>query len=106
MGSKRGNGEGTYRKRPGGGWEYRFKLGYDSDGVVQRKSFYGRTKTDCKVKSDEYIDNSKNGLAISKNMSLSAWSEEWLNLQERHSSSKHIPGLRVHLKTHTRSSDG
>lgn len=47
---KRADGEGTFRLRADGRWEYRVMTGYKPDGSPQLRSFYGKMQTEAKKK--------------------------------------------------------
>lgn len=59
----RGNGEGTFyysesKKR----WVGQKVYGVNSDGKLNRKTYYGKTKKECLAKFKKYEDEQKNGL--------------------------------------------
>ena len=63
MAKRRSNGEGAFRKRPNGKWEWQVMIGRDINGKPIRRSFYGNTKKDAAdigFRDDfiyEYLDN-------------------------------------------------
>ena len=90
---KRANGEGNIRKRSNGTWEARVTLGFDSEtGKQISKSIYGRTQKEVRDKLAELqleeVQQADNPLAgpdpstvaedSEKEMTLSAWIDEWL----------------------------
>ena len=57
MATKRLNGEGSIRKRKNGSWEARITVGIDAETSRQiRKSFYGKTRGEVKVKLEAFLD--------------------------------------------------
>lgn len=72
--SKRGNGDGSYYRRPDGRWEVKLSL---PGGV--RKSVYGRTRADAKAKAAELMRRSDQGLdVLSREQTLADFMERWL----------------------------
>jgi len=72
--AKRGNGDGTYYKRPDGRWEAKLTL---PNGA--RKSVYGRTRADAKAKAAELMRRSDQGLdVLSREQTLAEFLERWL----------------------------
>lgn len=79
---KAANGSGTITQRSDGRWEAKFIVGYDpSTGKAIRKSFYGKTKTECAKKLRAATAAVDNGTYTeTKDMKLSQWLETWLEL--------------------------
>lgn len=50
MAKKRGQNEGSIRKRTDGTWEARVTIGISPDGKQQRKSLYGKTRQEYPLK--------------------------------------------------------
>ena len=48
--SKKGNGEGSIRKRKDGKWEARYTVGYNENGKQVQKSLYGKTRQEVQKK--------------------------------------------------------
>lgn len=80
MPSRRTSGEGTYRKRDNGTWEYRAVVGTSADGKPLRKSFYGRTRQVAKAKYDEYKSA---GVPVEKVVSVALWAPQWLEIYKK-----------------------
>lgn len=73
---RRGNNEGSWKKRPNGTWEYRVSLGRSADGELIRKSIYGKTKAICLEKYDELAKS--NFIVTDKRMRVGEWADAWL----------------------------
>lgn len=72
--SKRGNGDGSFRDRLNGGYEYRFTL---DNGV--RRSVYGKTKRECLDKAKEVVKRHEQGLlALGRTQALEKFLGQWL----------------------------
>lgn len=78
MAKKRENGEGTITKLENGTYMGRIFLGYKEDGKPNRKSVYGKTKTEVVQKIQELALSKAHGLKEPSNMSLSRWLIFWL----------------------------
>jgi integrase len=80
MPGKRGNSEGTIRKRPDGRWEARLVL---PDG--QRKSLYGKTRQDAARQLDQAKQDRKDGVtAFEERQTLQQCLAFWLqNVKKR-----------------------
>ena len=62
MANKRENGGGTYFiSKPDGTWSFLIFLGYDDNGKLLRKAFYGKTKQKPKLKPTSFLKNPKKG---------------------------------------------
>ena len=77
--TKKGNNEGTIRKRSDGRWEARYTVGFNDDGKQVQKSIYGKKRSDVSQKlsqilmdivTDEYIAPNK--------ITLGQWLDTWL----------------------------
>lgn len=77
--TKKGNNEGTIRKRPDGRWEARYTIGFDDAGKQMQKSIYGKKRSDVSQKlsqilmdivTDEYVAPNK--------ISVGQWLDTWL----------------------------
>ena len=78
MGRKRReNGEGTWRKRKSGAYEYRAIVGQDSYGKNIRKSFYGNRKADCLKKYQNFIATYHN-IVLDKTATIEALANRYL----------------------------
>ncbi len=72
--AKRGNGDGTYYKRPDGRWEAKLTL---PNGA--RKSVYGRTRQEAKARADELLKRADQGLdVLTREQSLAEYLQRWL----------------------------
>lgn len=78
--AKRGNGEGSIRKRPDGTWEGRYTAGRNYEtGKLIPKSVYGKTRADCKKKLDEALKRIESGAYISdESLTVSVWIKHYL----------------------------
>jgi integrase len=104
----RENGSGSFRKLSSGKLEYTVSIGFDDEGVNQRKRFYGATKNECKRKHDEY----KAAVAAGEKpkpravvgYTVSGWLEFWLRTHKGKKVSKatykDYVGLANHVKGH------
>jgi len=61
---KRGNGEGTLRRRRDGLWEARIALPRDEQGRVSRRSVYGKTRREVAAKLGEAQRRQQDGERI------------------------------------------
>ena len=66
---RRLNGDGSFRKRSNGSYEYRFTLPgkYDENGKPVRISVYGKTQADCRAKAQERVNQQETGTKAPKN---------------------------------------
>ena len=78
MGKKRENGEGSFYQLKNKSWQYRIRVGYDQNGGIQRKTFYGKTKTECKNKADEIYKKVEEREAVYKDSKIAEWGVDWL----------------------------
>ena len=77
MANKRGNGEGTYKKRKDGRWEAQYTI-YTSSGT-KRKSVYGRTKAEVAAKLRKILADRDGGVYFdAENLTLGEYLERWL----------------------------
>ena len=53
---KRANGEGTFYQRDDDTWVHQITLGRKADGKPDRKTFTGKTRTECLKKRDDYVE--------------------------------------------------
>ncbi len=76
---KRGQNEGTIRERKDGKFEARVTIGIDPDGKQRRKSIYGKTKKEVKVKMLELLNEIHKGTLIDpKDITVAEWLDEWM----------------------------
>jgi integrase len=77
MAKKRGNGEGTYKKRKDGRWEAQYTV-YTPSGT-RRKSVYGRTKAEVVVKLRKVLSDLDSGVVFdAENLTLGEYLDRWL----------------------------
>lgn len=77
--SKKGNGEGSIRKRKDGTWEARYTVGYNENGKQVQKSLYGKTRQEVQKKLTKINASRDNGSYIEPNkVLLSEWLIYWL----------------------------
>ena len=84
MAKVRQNGEGTYYKQPNGTWQYKITVGRDGEGKLLRKTFYGKTGAQAKLKAEQWRKESQ-GLAfvVSPDTRLCDWIEMWIESTKR-----------------------
>lgn len=74
MAKKRGQNEGSIRKRPEGTWEARVTVGIMADGRQKQKSLYGKTRQEVNIKMTDLLNNLQKGLITNPTkMTLSEW---------------------------------
>ncbi len=79
--SKRGQNEGSWRLRPAGTWEYRFRVPGGEAGTTIRRSVNAATKAEALKKAEEIKRAAKRGVratATRKVPTLDAWLDYWL----------------------------
>jgi integrase len=82
MVKKRGNGEGTYKKRKDGRWEAQYSI-YTPSGA-KRKSVYGRTKAEVVVKLRKALADRDGGVVFdAENLTLGEYLDRWLEASVR-----------------------
>ncbi len=86
MAKKRGQNEGSIRKRPDGTWEARVTIGIMADGRQNRKSIYGKTRQEVNAKMTDLLNNLQKGLITNPTeMTLSEWLDYYLpECKKRH----------------------
>lgn len=79
MPKRQSNGAGTYSTRKDGAIEYKVSLGLKDDGRPNRKSFYGRTKKECR---DKYAAWKKknNDVPIERVTTVAEWASTYDDL--------------------------
>lgn len=74
MAKKRGQNEGSIRKRPDGTWEARVTIGIMADGKQKQKSLYGKTRQEVNIKMTDLLNNLQKGLITNPTeMTLAEW---------------------------------
>jgi len=88
--NKNANGEGTiYQIGSGpkkGQYICQITIGYDRKTKKQKKkSFYGKTKTEVKLKRDDYIEQHSLGLDLdtAQHTTFGEWLKQWLDMYKR-----------------------
>ena len=72
--AKRGQNEGSIRKRKDGTWEARVTIGISADGKQQRKSLYGKTRQEVSAKMTDLLNNLQKGIITNPTeMTLAEW---------------------------------
>lgn len=77
MAKKRGQNEGSIRKRRDGTWEARVTIGIMADGKQNRKSIYGKTRQEVSAKMTDLINSLQKGL-ITTETTLSEWLDTYM----------------------------
>lgn len=81
---KRADGEGTFRLRADGRWEYRVMAGYKPDGSPQLRSFYGKTQTEAKNKFASFQAQRHAGIILmAQTPRLGELAEQWLEFKRQ-----------------------
>jgi len=79
MAKKRGQNEGSIRKRKDGKWEARVTIGIDPDGKQRRKSLYGKTRQEVAIKMADLLNELHNGTLVDPtNITVAGWLDEWM----------------------------
>lgn len=77
--AKRGQNEGTIRKRKDGKWEARITIGINPDGKQHRKSVYGKTRQEVSSKMTDLLnDLNKGNLVDPTDITVSQWLDRWM----------------------------
>lgn len=76
---RRGNNEGTIRRRPDGRWEGQISVGYDSQGKRKRRSFYGRTRAEVVQAMEVALAEIRAGTYVApSDLTVGQWLDTWL----------------------------
>ncbi|MBB6218224.1 integrase [Anaerosolibacter carboniphilus] len=79
MPNKRGQGEGSIRKRGDGTWEARYTIGKDENGKQIRKSVYGHGRQEVAQKLTKILNEINSGLYVEPTkMTVNDWLNTWL----------------------------
>ncbi len=82
--TRRGNGEGSIWQRPDGRWLGQISLGYDEEGKLKRKTFYGKTRSEVSLKmTSELSYIMKNGYQTVCKEKFETIFMEWLLVFKR-----------------------
>lgn len=78
--TRNANNMGTIRLRPDGRWEGRVTIGTDpGTGKPIRKSFYGKTQKEVRLKMQRALNEINEGTYTSPSkLSVKAWLETWI----------------------------
>ena len=77
---KKGNNEGSIRKRSDGTWEARYSDGRNDNGRQIQRSVYGKTRKEVSDKLNAILYQKQNGTYVTPNkMVLSEWLYLWLH---------------------------
>ena len=80
MAKKRGQNEGSIRKRKDGKWEARVTVGINPNGSNRRKSLYGKTRQEVSIKMAEFLNDLHKGTLIDPtNKTVAEWLDEWMH---------------------------
>ena len=80
MGRKRGQGEGSIRKRSDGKWEARYSHGRNAEGKQIQKSLYGKTRKEVQEKLNTVLHSIDNNAYIEPSkITVGEWLTIWLN---------------------------
>lgn len=61
-GTRRGNNEGAIFQRVNGQWVGEVLFGYKPDGKPNRKTFYGKTREEIRIKVQKALSDACNGV--------------------------------------------
>lgn len=76
MAKRRTNGDGTLRKRSDGRWEARVQTGYQPNGTLKFKYFYGKTQKEVKEKLKAFQKDMEEGV-VTEDMTFEQWANFW-----------------------------
>ncbi|MGI9953364.1 Arm DNA-binding domain-containing protein [Moorellaceae bacterium AZ2] len=103
--AKRGNGEGSIRKRKDGYWEARVCIGYDSDtGKLKRLSKYFKTRREAQEWLTQVLHEKATGSFVEPHeITLGEWLDRWLNVSKKSTRRRttydnYETMIRVHIK--------
>ena len=75
---KRGNNEGTIRKRTDGRWEAIYTTGYKADGKPIRRSIYGKTRKEVALRLGELLHQVEHEEYVPpQKMTVGEWLDDW-----------------------------
>ncbi len=79
MAKKRGQNEGSIRKRADGTWEARVTVGILANGKQNRKSIYGKTRQEVSAKMTDLLNNLQKGLITNPTeMTVAEWLDYYM----------------------------
>ncbi len=77
---KKGNNEGSIRKRANGTWEGRYSDGYNNDGRQIQRSVYGKTRKEVAEKLNAVLYQKQSGSYVTPSkLLLKDWLVQWLH---------------------------
>ena len=77
---KKGNNEGSIRKRSNGTWEARYSDGRDENGRQIQRSVYGKTRKEVCEKLNTILHNKQLGIYVTPSQTLlKDWLVQWLS---------------------------
>lgn len=79
---RRGNGEGTLRRRADGRWESSIMVGWKDDGRRQIKSFYGKTQEEVRRKVQAWKKNQSFNTIVTKDYYFDEWADMWFEIHK------------------------
>ena len=84
MAKRRGNGEGSIRKRKDGRWEGRYVAGHDANGKSIRRNVLGKTQAETRAKLKLAIEASKTlDVAKAEEYTVEKWVRTWYALHSK-----------------------
>ena len=82
---RRGNNEGSIRRRKDGTWEGRVTVGYDDEGKPIRKSFYGKDRETVAQKINQALNKVYTSSYFEPSRAtIKEWLQEWLKGRKAH----------------------
>lgn len=108
MAKKRGQNEGSIRKRADGTWEARVTVGILANGKQNRKSIYGKTRQEVSAKMTDLLNNLQKGLITNPTeMTLDEWMDYYmLEYKKRYVKPTTYINYSVKVKNHIKPSIG
>lgn len=80
MAKKRGQNEGSIRKRKDGTWEARVTIGVTADGRQNRKSLYGKTRQEAAAKMTDLLNSLQKGIITdTTEMTVGEWLDYYMD---------------------------
>ena len=100
---RRNKGEGMFRQRSDGRWEYRFDVRTEGDKRIQ-KSVYGKTKKECLAKAADARDDQRKGVLVTgPRLTFGIYLDQWLDNhiepnRAKKTASSYRQMVRLHIK--------
>ncbi len=79
MAKKRGNGEGSLRRKENGTWEAQIMVGYRADGSRDIRSFSAPTQKEAKAKMNGFLRKREAGLLQGEDLRFDEWADTWFS---------------------------